>query len=286
MNRMMTEVYPPLRKARRPVAMARGVNLSALGALFWLTLRQHARARKLAVLTCLFLLPSAIAVVVRLAEPRVRLPEAEYAMVFYLLPQALVPLLGLLYACGMIQDEIEEQTLTYLLVRPLPKSAVYLTKLAATLLFTILFAAAFIVITFVAVWAGSPDFTTAVTPQVVGKTVCLTALALFGYVSLFGLLSLLVNRSLMVGVAYIVVFEWALANLDFPVRKLTVVYYFRVLELRWLHPDLRNKVVDLAKSPSALTAVLTVLIAGLVCTAIATGIFRTREFHVKTPEGS
>jgi ABC-2 type transport system permease protein len=286
MNRMTTELYPPLRKAWQPVAMARGVSLSALGALFWLTLRQHARARKLIFLACLFLLPGVIAIIARLSEPTLRLTQTEYAMVFFVLPHALLPLLGLLYASGMIQDEIEEQTLTYLLVRPLPKAAVYLTKFLATLLFTVGFAAVFIVVTFVAVWAGSPDIAKAVTPEVVGKTVCLMALSLFGYESLFGLLSLLLKRSLMVAVAYIVVFEWALANVDFAVRKLTVVYYFRVLELRWLHPDLPNKTLDLAKSPSALAAVLTGLIAGVVFTGIATAIFRTREFHVKTPEGS
>jgi ABC-2 type transport system permease protein len=262
------------------------LNLSALGALFWLTLRQHARARKLLFLGCLFLLPSVIAVLARVTEPTLRLTQTEYAMVFTIMPSALVPLLALLYGCGMIQDEIEDQTLTYLLVRPLPKAAVYLTKLLATLLFTILFAAVFVVVTFVAVWVGSPEFTKAVTPEVVGKTVCLMGLALTGYVSLFGLLSLLVNRSLMVGVAYIAVFEILLANVDFAVRKLTVVYYFRVLELRWLHPTLPQRTLDLTKSPSAAAAVLTVLIASLVLTAIATAIFRTREFHVKTPEGS
>jgi ABC-2 type transport system permease protein len=285
MNRMTSELYPPLHAKPRPVAAARSLNLSALGALFWLTLRQHARAGKLLFLIVVFCLPVLIAVAVRLTDP-FKLSQTEYALVFYGMPHALVPLLALLYASGMIQDEIEDQTLTYLLVRPLPKSAVYLTKFIATLLFTTLFASVFVVVTFVAVWAGTPDFTAAVTPEVLGKTICLMALSLTGYVSLFGLLSLLVNRSLMVGVAYIVVFEWGLATMDFAVRKLTVVYYFRVLELRWLHPTLLQQTVDLTKSPSALAAVLTVLIASLVLTAIATAIFRTREFHVKTPEGS
>ena len=53
-------------------------------------------------------------------------------MLFMLMPHTLVPLTALLYATGMIHDEIEEQTLTYLLVRPLPKWGIYLTKLLAT----------------------------------------------------------------------------------------------------------------------------------------------------------
>ena len=49
-------------------------------------------------------------------------PAAEnlqFALIFNLIPHALAPLAALLYATGIIQDEVEEQTLTYLLLRPL-----------------------------------------------------------------------------------------------------------------------------------------------------------------------
>ena len=60
----------------------------------------------------------------------------QFAFVFNLIPHALVPLAALLYATGIIQDEVEEQTLTYLLLRPLPRWALYLIKLLATMLMT------------------------------------------------------------------------------------------------------------------------------------------------------
>ncbi len=46
-----------------------------------------------------------------------------------MIPQALVPITALVFASGMISDEVEEQTLTYLLIRPVPKSVIYLVKL-------------------------------------------------------------------------------------------------------------------------------------------------------------
>ena len=46
---------------------------------------------------------------------------------FNLIPHALAPLAALFYAAGIIQDEVEEQTLTYLLLRPLPRWALYLS---------------------------------------------------------------------------------------------------------------------------------------------------------------
>src|SRR5438105_3695098 len=119
------------------------LELPALGALFVLTLRQHLRGRRLLVLSLLFLLPSVLAAVVRLAPYPPPPEQLEFAFVFNLIPHALATLTALLYAAGMIQDEVEGQTLTYLLLRPLPRWALYLTKLVVTVLVTALLTGAF-----------------------------------------------------------------------------------------------------------------------------------------------
>ena len=59
-----------------------------------------------------------------------RAEKLQFALVFNLIPHALAPLAALLYATGIIQDEVEEQTLTYLLLRPLPRWAIYLRQAA------------------------------------------------------------------------------------------------------------------------------------------------------------
>jgi ABC-type transport system involved in multi-copper enzyme maturation permease subunit len=56
---------------------------------------------------------------------------------FMFIPQAILPLLALVYASGIVRDEQEEQTMTYLLICPIPKWALYLGKLFATLTTTI-----------------------------------------------------------------------------------------------------------------------------------------------------
>src|SRR5439155_21093588 len=126
------------------VPLSRGPDLRALAALFVLTLRQHARGRRLLVLSLLFALPSVLAAVVSLAARRPPPAGAlEFAFVFNLIPHTLAPLTALLYAAGLIRDEAEEQTLTYLLLRPLPRWALYLVKLLATLLVTCLLTGVF-----------------------------------------------------------------------------------------------------------------------------------------------
>jgi ABC-2 type transport system permease protein len=263
-------------------------DLSALAALFVLTLRQQTRGLRLIVLCLLFALPAGLAVLIRsLAPPLPELPgKLEVVLVFYLIPHALVPLTALLYGAGMIQDEIEEQTLTYLLMRPLPRWALYVTKYLATLLWTSLLTAVATTVTYVAVYWGTDDFLGRILPGRALEASALLALSLASYVALFGCLSLFTRRSLIAGIAYVAVFEGLLANLDFVARRLTVMYYFRILSLRWIGLDVANWKIDLDTAPGTDACVWTLLCASVILTALAAVTFAGGEFRVKTPEGS
>jgi ABC-2 type transport system permease protein len=112
------------------------------------------------------------------------------------------------------------------------------------------------------------------------------ALAQVGYCGLFGAVGLMTRRALLVGVGYIILFEGLLASLDTVARRLTVMYYFRVLTLRWLEPAHGEEwKINLATAPEARTCVLVLLGTGLVLTAAAALLFTVREFRMKTPEG-
>jgi ABC-2 type transport system permease protein len=215
--------------------------------------------------------------------------EIEFVLIFHLIPHALLPLAALLYASGMIQDEQEEQTLTYLLVRPLPKRALYLTKLAATICTTIALAAVFTVVTYTAVYWGTPGFWDNILLVRAPRTTVLFSLSLVTYCSVFGYMSLVAKRSLVVGVAYIIIFEGLLANIAFAVRRLTVMYYFRVLSADWLTLPTRwvsQWSLDSSTDPPPRDCVLILLGASLVAIILGALTFARREFRVKTPEGN
>jgi ABC-2 type transport system permease protein len=274
--------------AANAVVLSRRPNLGALATLFVLTLRQHVRGRRLLVMSLLFALPGALAAIVNLAS---RFPPTvenlQFAFVFNLIPHALAPLAALLYATGIIQDEVEEQTLTYLLLRPLPRWALYFIKMLATLLIVSVLTAAFTAATFavIALTASGPMTSSWIGPAL--KTSAALTLAQAGYCGLFGILGLLMRRSLLVGVAYIFLFEGILASLDTVARRLTIMYHFRVLVLRWLSPaDGKDWSIDLATAPDARTCVLTLLSVGLVMSVAAAFFFAGREFRMKTPEGN
>jgi ABC-2 type transport system permease protein len=274
------------------VRRSRGGELSALAVLFGLTLRQQTRGRKLLVLVLLYALPCALALVLRSLSRPAPADILEFALIYNLVPHALAPLTALLYAGGMIQDEVEEQTLTYLLVRPLPRPALYVCKLLATLLLTTVLVAVATSGLYLAIYWNTPRIWDGSIVKRMVQTAAIMSLGQVGYCSLFGCLGVLTRRTLIAGVIYIVVVEGLLANLQFMVRSLTVVYYVRVLAIRWL--DLPQQILDrwqtdwglsLDHIPDGKSCVLKLLGFGMAITVLAALGFSRREFRMKTPEG-
>jgi len=303
-------------RLERILSLARG-----LAALFWLSLRQYCRARRFLILMFLFLLPGVLGILIQVFAPFVqsrdlssiavfsvlpgadlapsaliyaarlvpRLNELEFALVLTLIPHALLPLCALLFASGMIQDELEDQTLTYLFMRPLPKWAIYLVKLAAALFVALALVVAFTVVTYVAFTFATPALSLGFLWPRLAVAIPSAALATVCYCALFGCLGLLTRRPLVVGGAYIALIEGVLANIDFALRRLTVVYYFRILVERWSGGSklLSEKwSIDLARAPSAAECIVTMAVASGLFVLAALVLFSSREFRVKTPEGS
>jgi ABC-2 type transport system permease protein len=277
-----------------------GSVLIGLRTLYVLTLRQHLHGKRWIVLAILFLLPAALAAIVRATAPDAPSIILEFLFAFMFIPQALLPLVALLYATGMIQDELEEQTITYLLIRPIPKWALYFVKLLATVTTTVLLAAVFTALTYAAVYLGG-DTRGENIPLRCLKAVSVHALAVVAYCCLFGLMSLLTKRSLLAGIIYILIFEWLLANLPFSIRLATVIYYARMIAYRTMEfvltlprgtQDVAAEAwgLDIKTDPKLLehpqlaTCVIVLACGSLLCTLLAALLCSQREFYVKTPE--
>ena len=273
-----------------PHPVSRSGEWSAVAGLFALTLRQHTHGRRIYVLAVLYLLPCALAVLLRSLPHPAPAEALEFALLFGLLPHALAPLTALLYAAGVVTDEVEEQTLTYLLLRGVPKWKLYVTKLLATLCVTTVLVAVAVLALYTAIYVGMPGFGSEILPRA-GKAVVVMALAQVGYCALFGFLGLFTKRSLLAGVGYIVVIEGIMAGIDFAGRALTVVYYVRTLALRWLdfpREHLRRYqdvwgMEELAVLPSAGSCVLTVVGISLLVVLLSARWFARSEYRVKTP---
>lgn len=270
--------------------------LSALGALFGLTVRQHTHGRRLVVLAVLYLLPCALAVLLRSLPTPAPAGILEFALVFTLLPHGLAPLTALLYASGVVADEVEEQTLTYLLLRAIPRWELYLVKLLATFCVTAGLVAVGVVGLYVAIYAGTDEFGDAVGRA--WRMVLIMAVAQAGYCALFGFLGLYTRRALVAGIAYIVGVEGVIASQEFAGRLVAVVYYVRTLILQWLDlpaeqltrcmdtwglGEVTRGTPDLSKLSTPGECLAVVLGVGAIVSLLSSWWFSRSEFRVKTP---
>jgi len=277
-----------------------GFSLTPLWALYILTMRQYGHGKRWMVMAALMFLPAVLALLVRSASPDVPGIGHEFLFVFMLISQALLPLAALIYASGMIQDELEDQTITYLLIRPIPRWALYLVKLLATLTATIFLTFIFTILTYAAIYIGAGGGGQDI-PLRCLKAACIHSLAMATYCCLFGLMGLLTKRILIVGILYLVVFEGLFANLAFSIRLITVIYYSRIIAYRSMpfivstpfgprdfaadawQLDVAND-PTLSQHPSLFTCIAVLVLSSLVFASLAAFICSQREFHVKTPE--
>jgi ABC-2 type transport system permease protein len=288
--------------ARRRASQS-GSLLASLGALYGLTLRQHLHGKRWLVVGGLFLLPALLAGLVRATAPQESPAISEFLFVFMFIPQALLPLVALLYGSGIVKDEQEDQTFTYLLIRPIPRWAIYLVKVLATLTTTVVLTAIFTALTYATIYIGV-DAGGENIPLRCLKAIGVHSLAVATYCCLFGLMSLLTRWTLVLGILYTAFFEGFLANMPFSVRLLTVLYYSRLIAYRSMsflvtgpRGDKENMAAEawqldikadplLLEHPQMRTCLTVLLGASLVFMLWGAYLCARREFHVKTPEGS
>lgn len=297
----MSAAQIPVTNSAATGRAAGDTRIGSLWTLYTLTLRQFMRGKRWLVVGLLFLLPAGVALLVRLTDKTVPPVAPEFMLVQMFIPMALLPFVALLYASGMVQDEQEEQTITYLLVRPIPKWALYIVKLLATLTTTVCLVAVFTTLTFVAIYFRA-DVAGANIPLRCLKTIAIHSLAVIAYCSVFGLISMVTSRALVVGIVYTAVVEGLLANLPFSIRLVTVIYYARVIAYRTMSFVVpisggreSNFAADawqfdvasdptLLEHPSISTCITVLLTASAACTLLGAWLCSRREFHVKTPE--
>jgi ABC-2 type transport system permease protein len=274
---------------------------------FWtvyaLTLRQHLHGKRWMVIAGMCALCAGLVILVRATAPDVPPLMLEFVFAFMFIPQAILPLVALIYASGIVRDEQEEQTMTYLLIRPIPKWALYALKLFATLTSTVALVVALTFLTYAAVYVGNETSFKDVAYRAL-QAASIHSLAVVAYCCLFGLISLLTTRTLVVGILYTALFEGAMANMPFSIRLATVIYYTRLIAYRSMQflvplPGNSSRTEDLAAvtwqfdvkndpglldHPQTRTCLIVLLGASAACTLIAAILFSVREFHVKTPE--
>ncbi len=186
-------------------------------------------------------------------------------------------------------------------IRPLPKWMIYIVKMVATWTTTVVLTMALVALTQSVIYARS-DVPLADALHRGVKVAEIHSLAVVAYASIFGLLGLLIKRSLIVGMIYTVVIEGLLANLPLSLRMGTVIYYSRIIAYRTLdfvvhwprgnENDVAATVwsivpaqkPSLTDHPQLATCIWILVGISVIGTVVADWLCSQSEFHVKTPE--
>ena len=187
-------------------------------ALFSLALRQAFTRRKLALLAILALLPLGFAAFQRTIDPSGGADGMLNGVFDTLMLSITLPLTVMTLATGAFGNEIEDRTLSLLTTKPVPRAAIVLAKIAATVAVAgPLAAAVAALITIMAHDGGAAQ------GAAVGAAGAL--IAVVTYASLFTWAGLVTTRALAFGLIYVLLWEGLLVSILEGLRYLSVRGY-------------------------------------------------------------
>ena len=171
---------------------------------------------------CLLLLAFAALVVVAWSQRTDRLPSAFFEQILMgVFVSFLLPIFCLCFGTAGIASDREEETLVYILVAPIPRPLIYLSKLGAAL-------------AIVLCWTLGSLALLCLLAGPVGRAMWWQAnfpvfLGALAYGSLFHLFGVIWRRAALVGLAYTFFFEVLMSNVPGIAQRLAIVYYLRRL---------------------------------------------------------
>jgi ABC-2 type transport system permease protein len=166
----------------------------------------------------------------------------------------LTPVVALVFASASLGDPVDDGTLVYLWLRPVPRRRIALAAMAATL--TIAAPLTVVPLVLAAGLAGEDG-------GVIAGAALSTLVAVVAYSGIFVWLGLRVRRSLMWGLAYILIWEGFVANAGDNAARLAVRAYSRSILSRLSDVELRLADIGLG---AALVVPLLVAVAAIALT--------------------
>jgi ABC-2 type transport system permease protein len=248
--------------------------MSACWHLLLLTVRRQLMSRQtlvslaLAVLCCLIVV----------AETRQRNPTPKKLAEQVLVPiyvAFLIPVLAICYGASAVGGEREDRTLIYLLVTPIPRPLVYLTKGLATMgLVTLWSGLALLILCWFAGENGRPMLSVFLPAGLLGAA---------AYAALFLMLGAIFRYGTVLSLAYWFFLEVLFGNMPGIIKRISIAFYVRCIvydagsdfELGPWRKAAREMFLPVSGQASAITltcAILSLLAVGVI-------VFSRREYR-------
>ncbi len=240
-----------------------------------LTIRQFLRSRSIYVVLGVSLLASVLAIIVQATPGEMSLRDLRdtFANVLYqdLIAATLLPLATLVLATAALGDEIEDRTLQYLTLKPISRLRIVLEKLLAVIVVMVPIVWLGITVTWAIAAIGNVDGLR----DLLWPALASSLVAIVGFGSLFMLLSMVMQRALLVGVFYVFVWETALSRFLPGIRSISIRHFTQSLFVRMVD-DRRVEVPQLSAQS---TVIITTVVICVVCVTLSTWRLRAMSLE-------
>jgi ABC-type transport system involved in multi-copper enzyme maturation permease subunit len=191
-----------------------------------------------------------------------------------------VQLFALFFGSGVISEEVDERTLSFLVTRPVSKNSILAGKTWANLSLALVPTLGGIILSFT-VYLLLAQF---VIPfyfhiRLLSLLVYLGLLHLVAYGSLFTLLGVWLRRPLITGIIFVYGWENIVHHLPGKSAMLTLSYYLRPLLPSFNYSSMSRYLESRIQEPDPLMASITLTVLSILFFASAMFIFRKKEYR-------
>jgi len=256
--------------------------MNTLPAVYRLSLAVLLRSRRTVIMALLCLFPvlasaiGAMVIVGGIAEREL----TGFSLVSYIIVNGYVYVLlaavSLFYGTALISDEIDDKTITYLFMRPVPKPVLYLGKYLAYVTASALLLLPSASLCFLIAMAADPSGEAGRHLPIFLQDLAVLALGLLAYGGLYALIGTVSKRPIYVGVAFAILWESVVTFIPGYMSKMTIKHYLLSLIP---HPVSQRGVLAIFEQPtSAPVSVIALLAISAGLVALGAYVFTHREY--------
>ncbi|MGD9713974.1 MAG: ABC transporter permease [Thermomicrobiales bacterium] len=242
--------------------------------VFMLTMRQFAGGKSTRVVALISLIPVLMAGIFALVSSDSTIPEEFFSQAVYrgLFVATLLPVAVLVLATGALGNEIEDQTLPYLTLKPIRRLRIVVEKFGATIVTATPLILAGLTIAYAIVFRSASAESENL--KYLWAAFASAFAGIVAYSAIFQLVSLLVTRALLAGIAYALVWESVLGRYLPGLRIISVRHYTESIFVRMLESTNYAEVIEFGselESPAGLIAsIIVTVVVSIVAILLST----------------
>jgi len=182
----------------------------------------------------------------------------------------------LFYGTALVSDELEDKTITYLFIRPVSKSTIYLGKYLAYLVAAAMLLLPSALLCFLIAMTADPPGESSRHLPILFQDLAVLSIGIAAYGSLYAVIGAVTKRPVFVGLAFTFIWETLVTFIPGYLSKLTIKHHLSAL---LPHAVSQRGIIGLFESPtSPSTAVIVLLLATAGFLALGAWAFTNREY--------